>query len=420
MEKQVYLIDCQSFYASVEKAERPEYRDAPLVVAGDPARRSGIILAACPIAKSYGITTAERLGEAVAKCPEVIIIQPRMQRYIDVSMQITRIYQSYTDLVEPFSIDEQFLDVTGSLHLFGSLEKLAALIQKRVLEETGVRTRVGAGKNKISAKTACDNFAKKNESGFFMLDNRNIATTLWQLPIDKMYMVGSRMTRHFTGMGIYTIGELANTPLEKLKTMMRRKFGKNSDINAEMYWRIANCIDDSPVATGTHEIAPKSIGHMMTLPRDYYSLEDIKVVLLELTELVCQRCRSKNVVGGVLSVGCMGADFDQPTGFSRQVTIDPTNITNRVYKAALQLFCKHWDGSPVRRLGISLSKFASSEEYQVTLFDLEEDREKIMALERATDAIKKKFGEASIIRAASATDAGQATDRSKKIGGHFK
>ena len=125
----IMLADCQSFYASVEKSAHPEYKDRPLVVAGDPARRSGIILAACPLAKSYGITTAERLGEALAKCPDVVVIRPRMAEYIRVSLHITRILQSYTDLVEPYSIDEQFLDVTGSLDLFGSPETIAHSIQ---------------------------------------------------------------------------------------------------------------------------------------------------------------------------------------------------------------------------------------------------------------------------------------------------
>ncbi len=138
----IMLADCQSFYASVEKSAHPEYKDRPLVVAGDPARRSGIILAACPLAKSYGITTAERLGEALAKCPDVVVVRPRMAEYIRVSLHITRILQSYTDLVEPYSIDEQFLDVTGSLDLFGSPETIARSIQSRVMDETGVYIRI--------------------------------------------------------------------------------------------------------------------------------------------------------------------------------------------------------------------------------------------------------------------------------------
>ena len=419
--KAIMLADCQSFYASVEKAEHPEYREKPLVVAGDPERRSGIILAACPIAKSYGVTTAERIGDALGKCRDLIIVKPRMQLYIDVSMMITNIYKSYTDLVEPYSIDEQFIDVTGSLSLYGNAtaEQLAHRIQTQILAETGIYTRFGIAENKILAKTACDNYAKKNDTGIYILKKEALSETLWQLPIDKMFMVGSRMTRHFNSMGLETIGKLAAVPLDKLKLMLRRKMGKQSDIQAELYWRIANGIDDSPVTPGTHETAPKTIGHQMTLPRDYYRLEDIKVVLLELTELVCQRARGKGYMGHVVSVGCMGADFDRPTGFNRQMKLDdPTNVTNQVYRAALTLLQRHWDGHPVRKVGVSLSQFAHDDEYQISLFDL--DRDKAMALERATDAIKRKFGDASIIRAVSATDAGQALRRSTMIGGHYK
>lgn len=342
-----------------------------------------------------------------------------MQLYIDVSMMITSIYQSYTDLVEPYSIDEQFLDVTGSLHLYGSPDELAHHIQTRIQEELGVYTRFGIAENKILAKTACDNYAKKNDAGIYTLSRDNLEDTLWTLPVSKMFMVGSRMTRHFQSMGLETIGQLAATPLEKLKLMMRRKFGKNSDINAELYWNIANGIDKSPVTPGTHQVAPKAIGHMMTLPRDYGKLEEIKVVLLELTELVCQRCRGKGYMGHVVSVGLMGADYDRPTGFSRQMKMDdPTNVTNQVYRAAVELMMRHWDGYPVRKVGVSLSQFSQDDEYQLSLFD--PNREKTMALERATDALKRKYGDATILRAVSITDAGQAQHRSEKIGGHYK
>ena len=416
----IMLGDCQSFYASVEKAEHPEYKDRPLVVAGDPERRSGIVLAACPLAKAKGITTAERLGEAVAKCPDLVVIKPRMQRYIDVSMLITDIYKQYTDLVEPYSIDEQFLDVTGSMHLFADTpEEMARIIQTHVQATTGVYTRFGIAETKILAKTACDNYAKKNPSGIYTLTKEMLPETLWKRPVSDMFMAGSRMTRHFTTMGLPTIGHVAQTPLGKLKQMMRRMFGKNSDINAEMYWRIANGIDDSPVRPGTHQVAPKSVGHMMTLPRDYGTIEEIKVVLLELTELVCQRCRALGFAGHVVSVGCMGADFDRPTGFSRQMKMeDPSNITMQVYRWACKLLEEHWDGMPIRRVGISVTQLTPDNEYQMSLFDT--GREKQMALERTTDALKNKYGNSIVIRAVSMTAAGQALDRSVKIGGHYK
>lgn len=409
LERVIMLADCQSFYASVEKAAHPEYKDRPLVVAGDPARRSGIVLAACPIAKKHGITTAERLGEAIGKCPDLIVVQPHMEEYIRVSLQITEIFQRYTDLVEPYSIDEQHLDVTGSLSLFGEPLKLAANIQKQVELETGIYIRIGISYNKVVSKMACDNFAKKNESGLFVMRKEDLPVKLWALPVHQMFMIGSRMTRHLYKMGIRTIGDLANTPLAKL----RQRWG----VNGEVIWRIANGIDASPVTPGTHN-QQKGVGHQMTLPRDYGTLEEIEVVLLELSELVCCRCRAKGYMGYVVNVSCQGADFDRPTGFSRQSKMEePTNITDEVFRVASQLLRKHWDGLPIRKIGVALTELRNDDVYQLTLFD---NWEKKRALEKATDSIKQKFGDTAIMRATSLTEAGQARDRSRKIGGHYK
>ena len=207
----IMLVDCQSFYASVEKAAHPEYQDQPVVVAGDPLRRSGIILAACPIAKQLGIKTAETVGQALAKCPELIVIKPRMQTYIDVSLLITKTFERFTDLVEPFSIDEQFLDVTASAALFGSPDEIAHQIQTFILLQTGVWARVGISSTKILAKMACDLFAKKNESGIFTLEKPDLASTLWPREVSDMFGVAGRMTAHFNRMGLRTIGDVART-----------------------------------------------------------------------------------------------------------------------------------------------------------------------------------------------------------------
>ncbi|MBW4841121.1 MAG: DNA polymerase IV [Paenibacillaceae bacterium] len=408
-ERVVMLADCQSFYASVEKADHPQHKDRPLIVAGDPERRSGIVLAACPLAKRYGVTTAETLGTALPKCPDLVVMRPRMERYISVSMQITNIMKQFTDLVEPYSIDEQHLDVTGSLSLFGEPETLALTIQQKIRRETGIYSRFGISYNKAVSKMACDNFAKKNANGLYTLPREAVSKVLWPLPIRQMFMVGSRMERHLLRMGIRTIGELANLPLARL----RQRWG----VNGEVLWRLANGIDDSPVDPNSHQ-GEKSIGHEMTLPRDYYSLEETAVPLLELTELVCRRCREKGYMGGVVSVGCRGADFDHPTGFYRQMKLpDPTNVTKQVYDGVMRLFRRHWDGQPVRKVGVTLTGLVRDDEYQLTLFD---ERPRYQALERATDEIKRRYGESAIFRAVSLTGAGQARDRAGKIGGHYR
>ncbi|MNH81297.1 DNA polymerase IV [compost metagenome] len=417
-ERVIMLGDCLSFYASVEKAEDRAYKDRPLVVAGDPARRSGIILAACPIAKSYGITTAERLGEALRKCPDVVVVKPRMQLYIDISLKITKIYEQYTDLVEVFSIDEQFLDVTGSLRIFGDPYTIARTIQQKVLDETGVWVRFGISSNKMLAKAATDIWAKKNAEGIYVLNKSALSDTLWKQPVDKMFGVGSRMRNHFLGLGMYTIGDVARTPLPRLKEKFRARFGKQSDIQAEVMWRTANGMDDSPVTPATFNTPPKSVGHMMTLPQDYTDEEQINTVLLEITEEVCRDCRRKGYMGQVVSVGCMCSPYETRAGFSRQMKIsDPTNDTNTVFRAVKTLFYRHWDRMPVRQIGVTLSQLVNDEEYQLTLFD---DLAKSQALNKATDSIKDRYGSAAIVRAASLTSSGQALERSRKIGGHYK
>ncbi|MBW7477071.1 DNA polymerase IV [Paenibacillus oenotherae] len=413
----IFLADCESFYASVEKAANPALAHKPVVVAGDSERRSGLILAACPLAKARGIATAGRLGDALGKCPDLVIVKPRMQLYIDVSLQITKIYETYSDLVEPYSIDEQFIDVTGTLHLFGDARMTAHKIQQHILAVTGVYTRFGISDCKVLAKLACDNYAKKNESGIYVLEREGLGDSLWQLPIGRMFMVGNRMANHFLRMGIHTMGDLARMPLQELKRKLRARFGRNADVQAEVCWRIANGIDDSPVITGKHA-GEKSVGHMMTLPREYAARDEIKVIILELCELVGRRCRSIDRLGRTLSLGCYGAGFKRSTGFNRQMTLPySTYVTNDLYQYALQLFDRYWDGSPVRRVGLSLSGFQEDGQYQLILDD---HRERLGALEAATDSLKDKYGDDIIIRAASKSKAGQAVDRASKLGGHYR
>ncbi len=405
----VMLCDMQSFYASVEKAANPHIRDKPIAVAGDPERRSGIILAACPLAKKYGVTTAETLNEALIKCPELILVKPRMQHYIDVSIQISEIMQRYSDLVESFSIDELFIEVTHTQHIFGDPLDIARMIQTDIQVETGVRARVGISFNKVVAKIACDNFAKKNASGIFWLHKENIEKDMWPLQVEDMFGVGSRMKQHLNNLGIRTIGQLAKTSVDRLK--------KRWGVNGIVLWRTANAIDPSPVDPSTHN-SQKVIGHQITLPRDYHEKAQIDVILLELASDVCRRTRHKGYVGTVVSVGCSGADFNTPQGFYRQKKIDePTSITDEVYSVAKDLFRTHWTGYPVRRIGLSLSGLFKDDTYQLSLFN---DRDKYLKLENTIDLIKDRFGSSAILRAASLTSSGQARMRSIKIGGHYK
>lgn len=413
----IALIDCQSFYASCEKAERPELQDKPVVSAGSPETRNGIVLSACPVAKRFGVKTAETIRESLAKCPELIIIKPRMRHYINVSLKISEIYERFSDLVEPFSIDEQFVDITSSLKLFGDPEHIIRTIQSQVWAETRIWVRAGISSNKVISKMACDHFAKKNDTGIFTLQKEDLPEKLWPLSIDKMFMVGHRMTQHLTRMGLNTIGDIAKLELYEFKRKMRYRMGKSANVQAEMLWRIANGHDDSLVSPFTFSQQQKGIGHMMTLPYDLHTIEEIKVGLYELSQWVCERCRSKGLLGWIVSVGCQGADFDRPTGFHRQMRLPfTTNLSVEVFDVVSLLFERHWNGLPVRKLAVSLSDLTTDEVYQIPMFPT--DRERLITLERTTDEIKRKFGSSAIMRASSITPSGQAKRRSNMIGGH--
>jgi nucleotidyltransferase/DNA polymerase involved in DNA repair len=409
MDSVVFLVDMQSFYASIEKALRPELADHPVVVSGDPERRSGIILAACPIAKSFGIQNAITLREALELCPELTVVRPRMRLYLRASLRITEILEEFSDQVEPYSIDEQFVSISGSEKLFGDPLTIARKIQEAIRIRLGVHARIGIGPNKVMSKMACDNFAKKNDTGIFWLTRDKLETHLWPLPVEKMFGVGSRMNRHLRNMGIRTIGELARFPLDRLK--------KRWGINGHVLWMTANGLDASPVSRNTFD-RQKAIGHHMTLPRDYRTAEEIHVVLLELCEEVCRRARKCGVMGRTVHVGCRGADFDLPTGFHRQMKMpEATNQALVLFHFAWNLFLRFWDEKPIRSIGVTLGDLRDDETVQLSLF---EDTDKKMRLGYVMDEIRERFGPTAILRAASLTPSGQAHERAVKIGGHYQ
>ncbi|BAD66357.1 MULTISPECIES: DNA polymerase IV [Shouchella] len=408
----IFLVDMESFYASIEHAANPQYDGRPLVVSGDVNRRSGVILAACPLAKAKGVRNAERLFEAQQKCPDLVVVKPHMQRYVDISLQISKILGTFTDLVEPYSIDEQFMDVTGSQKLFGPPYEIAEKVKQAIMDRFGVKARVGIGENKVLAKLACDNFAKKSSEGIYWLRKDSLDLDLWCLPIEKLFGVGRKMSVHLRNMGIRTIGQLAQTDGARIK----KRFG----VHGQVLWMSANGEDYSPVTRAAHA-RRKGYGNGMTLPRDYVKKEDICVVLLELCEEVCARLRQDGWMGSTVSLSVNGADFVEKRGFHRQYTIPfETNITMEVYEAACALLERFWDGYPIRRLSIGVSNLQSDQNWQLSLFDDNASRDRLSTIGYVMDGIRQKYGKLAIQRASSLQKASQLRDRSQKIGGHYK
>lgn len=405
----IFLADMQSFYASVEIARNPSLRGKPLVVCGDPALRHGIVLAASPEAKAYGIKSGQPAWECRRLCPWTVFVRPHMQTYIDYSLRITRIFEQFTDRVAPYSIDEQFLDLTGCEKIFGPPREIAAAMIKRVWEETGVRCRIGHGENPLQAKMACDRFAKHSKAGYFELNHDNYSVYTKDLPIGDLFGVGHRMERNFHRMGVRTIGHLAGLPRETLV----RRWG----VNGELLWLNAHGIDYStvPPAVGSAAVQ-KGVGQSLTLPRDYAALKEIEVVLLEMTEEVCYRARALGRRGTIVNVYCRGADFDHPSGFSRQKKLpEATAFATDVYPFVCRLFRRHWDGKPVRTLGVALTGLVDCREQQLSFFSRQEKKN---ALNRAMDVVRQRYGKTGLFRAASLTPGAQLFPRAARIGGH--
>lgn len=408
MEKKViFLADMESFYASVETACQPALRGKPVAVCGDPALRHGIILAASPEAKSYGIKTGQPAWEARRLCPWLVFVRPHMQTYLDYSLRITTIFERFSDRVLPYSIDEQFIDLTGSQKIFGPPQEMAALAMAQIWQETKIRCRIGMGENMLQAKMACDSFAKKAPDRFFALNSENYSALTRDLPVGSLFGVGQRMARNLQRLGVRTIGHLAALPRE----MLRRRFG----LNGVLLWMNAQGLDYSTVEPASFE-EQKGVGHMATLPRNYRRSSEIETVLLEMLEEVCFRVRSQGKVGATVHLYCRSADFDFPASFSRQKKLPTaTAETLEIYPTVLELFQKHWDHRPLRAVGISLSGLTSYRQLQLSFagrFAKEGE------LTKAMDVVRKRFGKTSLFRGSSLNPGAQLFARAEKIGGH--
>ncbi len=405
--KVIFLADMESFYASVETARNPSLRGKPVAVCGDPALRHGIILAANREAKALGVKTGQPAWEARRMCPWIVFVHPHMQLYIDYSLRITAIFEQFTNRVLPYSIDEQFLDLSGSFLPGGSPLAAAQLVIAKIWDETGIRCRIGMGENPLQAKMACDCFAKKRADLFFELNNANYAELAWPLPIGSLFGVGHRLVHNFYRIGVRTIGHLAALP----RDMLRRRWG----ICGEVLWLNAHGIDYSSVEPDSIQ-EQKGIGHTATLPRDYRKQQEIELVLLEMAEEVCQRARHQQKLGTTVHLYCRGADFDHPSGFSRQKKLPETTANALViYPTILKLFRQHWDRRPLRAVGISLSGLTDYCQLRLPFSD-RNIREEILI--QAADQVRERFGKTSLFRASSLGQGAQLLQRAGKIGGH--
>ena len=387
----IFHIDVNSAFLSWESVYHlsldpgaPDLRRIPSAVGGDPAQRHGVVLARSVPAKQAGVVTGEPLASALRKCPDLVVVPSRFAVYKQYSSAMMRILEEYTPDIEKFSIDEAFLDMTGTLHLFGDVLETAHRIRRRIRDELGFTVNAGISSCRLLAKMASD-FEKPDR--VHTLWPHEIRQKMWPLPVRDLLFVGSSAEKKMRAIGLHTIGDLARCDLSVLKAHLGEKYALQ--IHA---W--ANGIDDSPVASG--ESPGKSFGSSVTLPRDISDRSDARQVLLSLSETVGTRLRRDGAAGSCVCVELK--DWKFRTRSHQKILDAPTDSTARLYEAACGLLDACWDLTPLRLIGLRVTRICETGCGQMSLFDNGRTR-KLQEAERAVDCIRQKYGVDSIRRA---------------------
>ena len=381
--------DLNCFFASVELLRYPALRDVPVAVCGDPESRHGIVLAKNEAAKQLGVKTAETIWQARQKAPHLITLPPHHGLYREYSRKVNAIYGQYTDLVEPFGIDESWLDITNSMHLFGGNEKaIADQLRERLREELGLTISVGVSFNKIFAKLGSD---YRKPDATTVIDRGNWQAIVWPLPVGDLLGVGRSTQKLLRQYGVETIGQLAAFPRQTLETLLGKHGTQLHDY--------ANGLENSPVRP-QHEAEPvKSVGNGTTFPQNLTRWEEVRSGLAVLSDSVAGRLRRQGLYCGGVALTIRNAQFRQ---FSRQVRLDaPTHLQKDIYQTALALARQSWHApDPIRALTVTALYLTDSADsfQQLDLLDgaAAQREEKQERLEQAMDAIRGKYGKGAI------------------------
>ena len=386
----VFHVDVNSAFLSWSAVERLkegnelDLRTVPSAVGGDVKSRRGVITARSIPAKAFGVKTGEPVVTALRKCPELIVIPGDFALYHRMSESFMEICRNYAPVVEQFSVDECFLELTGMVREEEEAVRIADELRERIFRDLEFTVNVGVSENKLLAKTASD-FKKPNRT--HTLWKEEIPTKFWPLAVGDLLFVGRSSTEHLRTLGIRTVGDLAQTP----ESVLYAHFGEK---NGRYMHRAANGIDDSPVEPLFRDA--ESYGHSTTLPYDYTEMDEVRPVLLRLVEKASFRMRKDGKKAGLVTVSYKSSAFKT---VSRQKKLDVrTSATELLYEEALKLFEALWDHeTPIRLIGVSLGQVSSGREEQMNLFG-EEKREKQEKLDTMMDAIRDRFGRESIQR----------------------
>jgi len=375
-------IDMDAFYASVEERDDPSLVGKPVIVGGS-AEGRGVVAAANYEARRFGVHSAMATGRARRLCPHVIIIKPRIDDYAAVSRQIRDIFEQFTPLVEPLSLDEAFLDVTGSEPLFGLSAEIGRQIKRRIREELQLTASVGVAPNKFVAKIASD---LKKPDGFVVVEPGEVQSFLDPLPVGRLWGVGKVTGQVFERLKVHTIGQLRQMSVASLQEL----FGAAGNY----YWQLAHGIDDRRVVPAREA---KSISNETTFTEDIADMEVLRAWLVELVEQVARRLRQHDIKGRTVELKVRFADFQTIT---RSLTLpEPTSSTRELLDTGVELLTKRLPArhQPIRLLGFGVSRLDGSGRSQQTLFD-QPDRERHQELDRVADQITEKFGKLAIRR----------------------
>ncbi len=388
MERVILHCDMNNFYASVECMLNPALKSFPVAVCGDSELRQGIVLAKNYLAKAYGVETGEPTFMAKRKCRTLVTVPPHFDEYMKISDLARKIYYDYTDLIEPMGLDECWLDVTGSVKLFGDGETIAHTIRERIKRELGVTISVGVSFNKVFAKLGSD---MKKPDAVTVIAKDSFREKIWHLPATDMIGVGRSSGERLAKMGVTTIGELAAMPVGYLKY----KFGK---VGEQMH-RNANGLDDEAVKIRNFDIPDKSVGHGATAVRDIVSNAEVYAMLTELSDEIGHKLYSSDKMAEGVAISIKDTAFNT---ISRQAILPtPTQSPSELVRVAYGLFLDNyrWERN-VRALSIrAINLISAASPIQLDIFSCADSLHKIERRDRVVEKIRNTFGRGSIVSA---------------------
>ena len=396
MVRKILHIDMDAFFAAVEQHDNPDYRGKPVIVGGDPHSR-GVVSTCSYEARKFGVHSAMPLREALRRCPQGIFTPVRGWRYAEVSRAVMKIMNQYTPLVEPLSLDEAFLDLTGSEALFGQAEQIAREIVDRIDRELGLSASAGLAPNKFLSKLSSD---LEKPHGFVIITKDNLAEILNKLPVGKLWGVGPKTESAIKRTGN---SDYWNVIVRIDPNLLYQKLG---DSGRQLY-RLAYCLDDRLVEPNEEN---KSIGHEITFQNDTDDREFLAGVLLWLTEQVARRLRRRNLKGRVITIKIRDQQFKT---FTKRVTLnEATDFEEEIYRQALRLAGEvQWGLGKIRLIGVSVSGFDTGKSYQLELFkDTKGTKDKSLEkLHQTMDQLRDRFGEGIVTK-------GTVLEVKKKVG----